>query len=154
MIHFIFHLKKAATLYKACFFKIYVQQKGHLMSDALNIGKQLVQYCQQGKNMEAIETLYDQNIVSVEAMEMPQMGRQQEGIEAIKAKNEWWLNAHEVHSAQITGPFPNGERFAVNFNYDISNKETGQRTQMSEVGLYTIENGKITREEYFYPTEG
>jgi hypothetical protein len=25
---------------------------------------------------------------------------------------------------------------------------------MDEVGLFTVENGKIIREEFFYPTEG
>lgn len=29
-------------------------------------------------------------------------------------------------------------------------KESGQRTQMDEVGLYTVRNGKIVEERFFY----
>jgi ketosteroid isomerase-like protein len=29
----------------------------------------------------------------------------------------------------------------------------GQRMQMEEVGLYTVEDGKIVREEFFYSVE-
>ena len=48
------------------------------------------------------------------------------------------------------GPYPNGDRFAVRFAFDITNKPSGKRMQMDEVGLFTVENGKITREEFFY----
>ena len=34
------------------------------------IANQLVELCQQGKNLEAIETLYAQDCASVEAMDM------------------------------------------------------------------------------------
>jgi hypothetical protein len=33
---------------------------------------------------------------------------------------------------------------------DITSKSMGQRMQMDEIGLYTVENGKITHEEFFY----
>ena len=45
-------------------------------------------------------------------------------------------------------------RFAVRFAYDVTNKPSGRRMQMDEIGLFTVENGKIVREEFFYPTEG
>ncbi len=35
--------------------------------------------------------------------------------------------------------------------YDITNKPSGKRFTMDEVGLFTVVNGKITREEFFYP---
>ena len=57
-----------------------------------------------------------------------------------------------VHSAEVTGPFPNENRFAVRFLYDVTDKPSGKRMKMDEVGLFTIEDGKITREEFFYPT--
>jgi hypothetical protein len=33
----------------------------------------------------------------------------------------------------------------------VTNKPSGKRMTMDEVGLFTIENGKIVREEFFYP---
>jgi hypothetical protein len=50
----------------------------------------------------------------------------------------------------VAGPYPNEDRFAVRFTYDITNKPSGQRMTMDEIGLFTVKNGKITREEFFY----
>jgi predicted ester cyclase len=33
---------------------------------------------------------------------------------------------------------------------DVTTKETGQRMQMKEVGLYTVKNGKIVEEKFLY----
>ena len=43
---------------------------------------------------------------------------------------------------------------ALIFDMDVTNKESGQRMQMREVGVYTVKNGKILREEFFYPPMG
>ncbi|MGQ0812093.1 MAG: SnoaL-like domain-containing protein [Nitrospiraceae bacterium] len=36
------------------------------------------------------------------------------------------------------------------FTYDFTSKPTGKRMTMSEMGLYTVHNGKITTGEFFY----
>ena len=117
---------------------------------AMDIGKELVALCRQGKNQEAIEKFYSPNIVSVEAAAMPNIGQTQKGIEAIKAKNTWWVESHEVHGGEVNGPFPNGSQFIVQFKFDVTPKHTGKRMMLEEMGLYTVENGKITKEEFFY----
>lgn len=118
-------------------------------SQGMEIGAQLVELCKQGKGMEAIETLYHDDIVSVEAMAMPDGSREMKGREAIIGKNNWWYENNEVHSMEVAGPFPHGDRFIVNFHMDVTPKG-GERMQMNEMGLYTVENGKIVREEFFY----
>ena len=120
----------------------------------MEIGKDIVALCQQGKNIEAIEKHYSPDIVSVEAFGMPGMDQTQKGIEAIKGKNKWWSENHEVHGGEVRGPFPHGERFALLFKYDVTPKHTGQRMTMEEVGLFTVENGKVTKEEFFYAMPG
>ncbi len=75
---------------------------------AVAIGKELVAPCQAGKNMEAIEKFYSPDIVSVEAMAMPNIGQTQKGIEAIKGKNTWWVNNHEAHGGEVFGPIQTG----------------------------------------------
>lgn len=117
---------------------------------AMEIGKELVTLCKQGKNQEAIDKLYSPNIVSVEAMAMPNMDQTQKGIEAIKGKNTWWVENHEVHDGEVNGPYPNGDQFIVQFKFDVTPKHTGKRMTMDEMGLYTVEKGKITKEEFFY----
>ena len=119
---------------------------------ALEVGKKLVELCQKGQNLTAIETLYSPNIVSVEAMDMPGMPAEMRGMEAIVGKNKWWLENHEVHSATCEGPFPHGDRFIVRFTYDVTNKPSQKRMLMDEMALYAVENDKIVREEFFYVT--
>ena len=116
------------------------------------IGKRYVSLCQQGKADTCLDELYAKNAVSVEAVPPPGMERTAKGLDAIRAKGKGWQESHVVHSAEVTGPFPNDNRFAVHFVFDVTDKPTGQRMTMDEVGLFTIEDGKITREEFFYPT--
>lgn len=122
---------------------------------AQEVGTKLVELCQQGKNMEALETLYANDIVSVEAFESPEhpdMPRTMEGIAKVKEKNQWWYDNHEVHGGDVKGPFPHGEdRFAALFSFEITPKNTGERMKMEEVALYTVKNNKIVKEEFFYP---
>ena len=115
------------------------------------IGERLVELCSQGKNLEAIYELYGKDIASIEAAAPPEGERVSTGVDAVKAKNEWWGENHEIHSASVKGPYPHGEdRFCVMFSYDITNKPSGQRIEMEEVALYTVADGKIVTEEFFY----
>ena len=116
------------------------------------IAKRYVSLCQQGKNDACLDELYAKNAVSVEAAMPPGMDRTAKGLDAIRAKGKDWQDSHIVHRAEVNGPFPNENRFAVRFTFDVTDKPSGKRTTMDEVGLFTIENGKITREEFFYPT--
>ena len=124
-----------------------------MSSSTLQVGKRLVELCNQGKPNEAMNTLYAPNIVSIEATPTPMFPQRMEGIAAIKGKNEWWEKNHDIHKAEAKGPFPHGERFIVYFNYDVTSKDgpmKGQRMQMDETALYTVKNGKIVQEEFFY----
>lgn len=118
--------------------------------NTMEIARKLVELCQQGKDMEALDTLYAADVVSVEAVAMPDGQQEMKGLVAVKGKNEWWRANHEVHSASVTGPWPHGDRFVVGFQFDVTNKPSGKRMNMDEVGLYTVQNGKIVREEFFY----
>ena len=121
--------------------------------NTMEIAKKLVELCKQGKNMEALDTLFADDAVSVEAIAMPGLQQEMKGLAAIRGKGEWWLGNHEIHSASVTGPWPHGDRFVVGFQYDVTNKPSGSRMKLDEVGLYTVRNGKIVREEFFYNTE-
>jgi hypothetical protein len=123
------------------------------MSDSLTVGKKLVELCRQGKNMEAVTTLYSPHIVSIEAMSGPNMPARTEGIDAIKGKTTWWEANHEIHKAEAEGPYPHGDRFIVHFKYDITPKAgpmAGKRHVMDETALYTVKDGKVVHEEFFY----
>ncbi len=72
------------------------------------------------------------------------------GKEALKQKGQWWQENHEVHGGSVEGPYVNGDQFAVRFKFDITPKATGERVTMDEVGVYTVKNGKITEERFYY----
>lgn len=118
----------------------------------MDIANKLVELCREGKNMDALNTLFAEELVSVEAGGPPGMEREARGLAAVKAKSEWWLANHEIHSASVSGPWPHDDKFIVGFQYDITNKPSGTRMKMDEVGLYHVQNGKIVREEFFYNT--
>ncbi|MFN3674042.1 MAG: SnoaL-like domain-containing protein [Bosea sp. (in: a-proteobacteria)] len=101
-----------------------------------------------GEHKQAAERFNAADIVSIEAMEGP-MARA-EGRDAVKAKSYWWYAAHELHSSSADGPYANGNQFIMRFEMDVTVKETGQRMQMAEAGLYTMRDGQIVEERFFY----
>jgi predicted ester cyclase len=101
-----------------------------------------------GKHEDAAHQFNAPNIVSIEAMEGP-MARV-EGAAAVKAKSDWWYGAHEVHSVAAEGPYVNGNQFVMRFDMDVTEKATGKRNKGSEIGLYTMNDGKIVEEKFLY----
>jgi hypothetical protein len=122
------------------------------VSEALRIGTQLVKLCQAGKADDAMETLYDEKIVSIEGQGSDEMPARLEGIEAVRGKAKWWNDNHDVHAMEATGPFVGHreDQFVVRFDLDATFKPSGERSQMSEVGLYTVQDGKVVQEEFLY----
>lgn len=116
----------------------------------MEIATSLIDLCKQGKNHDAMTTLYSKDIVSNEAAAAPGMPQQIAGIDAVMAKGKWWEDNHIVHDASIGGPWPNGDQFIVTFTYDVTNKPSGNRFVMEEAALYTVMDGKIVREDFFY----
>lgn len=123
------------------------------MDDVKAVGKKLVEYCRNGLNIDAISSLYSPDIVSVEAIGNEMVPQEIRGLEKVVEKNKWWYASNDVHHASAEGPFPHKDRFAVVFHYETSMKEgprKGQRMKFDEVAIYTVKNGKIVREEFFY----
>ncbi len=114
------------------------------------VGKKLVELCKQGKNAECIETMYADDIVAVEASAPPGQQRETRGKQGILGTTKWFRENNEIHSAKVDGPWPHDDRFIVTFHYDLTRKQDGKRTTLDEAALYTVKDGKIVREEFFY----
>jgi len=112
------------------------------------VAKKLVEICRKGEWMKAIDELYSKDIVSVEAQEMENMPAEMHGIDQVRGKTEWWEKNMEVHSAKVSGPFVARDSFVVQFDIDVTDKASKKRMQMSEVGIYTVKDGKVAREEF------
>lgn len=114
----------------------------------LEIATEFVALCKAGQFDAAGEKFWSPEIVSLEPMEGP-MARVQ-GLAAVKAKGEWWYANHTIHGTEAHGPYVHGDQFAVRFHLDVTAKESGQRMQMEEIGLYTVRDGKITEERFLF----
>ena len=117
------------------------------------VAQKVVELCRKQAWKEAVDTLYADNIVSVEAHSMDGNSPETHGIEGVRQKVDWWTNHMEVHSSKVSGPFVGHDRFVVQFDVDVTDKDSKKRFQMSEVGVYTVKDGKIVREE-FLPASG
>ena len=114
------------------------------------VGQKYVALCREGRRDELLSTLFTSDVVSVEAFTPPGGERTTKGLDAIRAKGKWWVDNHQVHKAELSGPYPHGDRFAVRFVYEVTHKPSGQRRSMDEIGLFTVVDGKIASEEFFY----
>jgi ketosteroid isomerase-like protein len=117
----------------------------------IDIAKKYVDLCQKNQHHAILETLFAPDVVSVEAAGSPAEVR---GVKAVAEKGQKWMETHEVHDAKTEGPWPNGNRFVVRFSFDVTDKPSGRRFRLDEAALFTVENDKIVREEFFYSTEG
>lgn len=117
------------------------------------VAERVVELVRQQAWYKALDTLYDKDIVSVEASASEGESAEKRGIDQVRGKIDWWLNAMEVHSFTAKGPFVAHDRFVVQYDADVTEKNSKKRFQLSEVGVYTVKNGKIVREE-FLPFSG
>jgi len=108
------------------------------------VAKKVVELVRKQAWYEALDHLYDDNVVSVEGG----AGDEKRGQEAVRGKVDWWLDAMQVHSFNASEPFVAHDRFVVQYDADITEKESKDRRKLSEVGVYTVKNGKIVREEF------
>jgi hypothetical protein len=114
------------------------------------VASQFVGLCRQRRFLDAVETLYADDVVSVEPMDYQGMGREMHGKEAVMTKNRLWFEDNDVHSSSVIGPFVGPERFAVKYDFDWTRKTSGERVALDEMAVYTVTNGKISREEFLY----
>lgn len=114
------------------------------------VAETLVNLCREGKFHEAVNTLYADDIVSMEAAAQPGQSREAKGLEAVKAKGDWWAANHEVHTATVDAPLVAGSHFSTTFKLDITFKPANRRFVMEEIAVYKVKDGKVVYEEFFY----
>jgi ketosteroid isomerase-like protein len=113
------------------------------------IAQDLVAMCKAGQFDESGEKYWADDVVSLEPMP-GDMARIQ-GKAGVRAKGEWWAANNEIHGVEVEGPYVHGDQFVVRFKMELTPKG-GERTSMDEVGLYTVKDGKIVEERFFYAT--
>ncbi|MDB4926043.1 nuclear transport factor 2 family protein [Mucilaginibacter sp.] len=112
------------------------------------VANKLVQYCREGKNVDAINELYADNIVSKEMEGAPR--NVTKGKADVLAKTvEWYSSVEEIHSGEISDPLVAGSHFTVTMDMDVTYKKSG-RMPMSEIAVFEVKDGKIVAEQFYY----
>lgn len=112
------------------------------------VAQSLVNHCRQGQFEQAVQELYDQNIVSVEPDGAPM--KEAVGLEAVVKKSEAFNEmVEEIHGMEVSDPVVADQFFSCSMKMDVTFKGA-PRMNMEEVCLYQVKDGKIIREEFFF----
>lgn len=113
------------------------------------VGAGVVEMLKAGKpESEIWAKWFSPKLISIE--NMPTGGMAWHGIKAVRAKGEAWMQEHAVHGVEVEGPYAGATGFAVRYTMNIEHKPTGNTQSMTEVGVYTVKNGKVVLEEFMY----
>jgi hypothetical protein len=116
---------------------------------AQEVANRLVQLCREGKNVDAINELYDDDIVSYEPEGSPMAGKTEGRQAVLDSTNRWYDSVQELHSSQVSDPIVAGNFFACTMTVDATYKERG-RNMMDELCVFEVKDGKIVKEQFFY----
>jgi hypothetical protein len=108
----------------------------------LEIGESLVALFNAGKSDEAESTWYHRKIESIE-----DDGSVFEGWKGVLEKGKWWKENFAVLSMKATGPYVCATGFAVVYSGRVRMAD-GTEVDARECGVYTVEKGRIVREQF------
>ena len=126
------------------------------MDELLELGQRFVDAMRERHGIAHVDEIYADNAESVEAVVPPGRDvRITRGREAIKAKREDWIAMHELNKLEADGPYIHPpHRFGVRFVAEVTQKETGEKMTLREIAIYSVEDGKISREEFYMMPHG
>jgi hypothetical protein len=108
----------------------------------LEIGESLVALFNAGKSDEAESTWYHRKIESIE-----DDGSVFEGWKGVLEKGKWWKENFTVLSMKATGPYVCATGFSVVYSGRVRMAD-GTEVDARECGVYTVEKGRIVREQF------
>jgi len=109
------------------------------------LGAKLVETFNKDHKSEWILSVWDKQVRSIEGS-----GDLHVGPKAIMGKWAWWDSTSLVLGSAAEGPYVGATGFTVRFTMHVKDRASGNETRMSEVGVYTVKNGKIVQEEFMY----
>ena len=105
----------------------------------------LISYAEQGRVIEAIQEFYAEGATVQENSEPRTVG-----LAAILEREQAFLEMiAEVHENRAASFLVEGDRAAINWVIDITNKQ-GQRVRFDEIAYQTWQGDKIVEERFFY----
>ena len=113
------------------------------------VANRLVEICREGAWQKAYEELYSSNCESIEPAGAP--WPHAKGMAEIAKKGEMFNEmVEEMHGGSISDPLVAGDFFTLTMEMDVTYKGA-PRSKSSEVCVYEVQDGKIVKEQFFYP---
>lgn len=73
-----------------------------------------------------------------------------QGVAAARESLARWMSDNAVENVAVDGPFITGNDFALFIDFEIIRRATGKREPFSEIAVYTVRDGKISKERHFH----
>ena len=113
------------------------------------IAKRLVELLRKGDFETAQNELFADDAVSIEPHATPDFEKETKGKKAIHEKGKKWETMVEAtHGVTASEPLVASNSLALIMGMDVTMKQRG-RTNMKELIVYTIKDGKIASEQFF-----
>src|ERR1044072_2784600 len=109
------------------------------------IARYFVHWRNEGDGNKVRMELYSPDIESIEEGNTSEIGRVK-GMEGLGKKGQGLSQLFEVHDIKASAPLVADNWFSIKFEIDTTDKRTGNRSILSEIGVYKVEDGKIVKE--------
>ena len=121
------------------------------MPTADDVARDFTAMLRLGQFEAAGEAYWADDVTSVEPMDLPGgFPAKVTGIAATRSKCNARFNAARIDELSIDGPFVTGDQFALFIDMMIAGRAGEEARPFSEIALYTIRDGRISEERYFY----
>lgn len=113
------------------------------------VATRLVELCRAGNYEQAKKELFAQDALSVEPEGVP--NRIAQGMEALAQKGKAFQEKTEtIHKNEVSDPVVAENFFSCSMKMNLTMKGMSEPIDMDEMCMFTVKDGKITKEEFFY----
>ena len=121
------------------------------MPTADDVARDFTAMLRLGQFAAAGDAWWADDVTSIEPKDLPGgIAAVVSGIEATRSKCHIRFNAAHIDDLSIDGPFVTGNQFALFLDMMIIGGADRALGPFSEIALYTVRDGRISEERYFY----
>ncbi len=121
------------------------------MANVHEVARDFTDMLRQGQFVAARERFWAADVRSIEPHDLPDgIAAEVSGIDAARAKTIRWFGSRHVHDLSIDGPFVTGNQFALFLDMMIAGQLSGADQPFAEIAIFTVRDGQISEERYFY----
>lgn len=121
------------------------------MTNVTEVARDFTMMLRQGQFMAARERFWATDVRSIDPHDLPGgIAAEVSGIEAARAKISRYLASRNIRDLSIDGPFVTGNQFALFLDMMIGGKPDVPDEPFTEIAIFTVRDGHISEERYFY----